>query len=147
MADLVVTVKQLQQSSTSESAIREHKVLVDRPGDKGGQDRGPMGGELLLAALGGCFMSNLIAAAGARSVTVEGLAVVVRGWLAAAPPRLDRDGGTGASRRSYGARQARHHRRARLHRPQHSVARRPDQDSPDLIARLARVAGRKPHAR
>src|SRR6266849_2808464 len=88
MADLVVTVKQLQEAPTSESAIREHKVLVDRPGDKGGQDRGPMGGELLLAALGGCFMSNLIAAAGARSVTVEGLAVVVRGSLAAAPPRF-----------------------------------------------------------
>jgi len=88
MADLVVTVKQLQQSSTSESAIRGHKVLVDRPSDKGGQDRGPMGGELLLAALGGCFMSNLIAAAGARSVTVEGLAVVVRGSLGAAPPRF-----------------------------------------------------------
>jgi putative redox protein len=33
-------------------------------------------------------MSNLIAAAGARSVTVEGLAVVVRGSLAPAPPRF-----------------------------------------------------------
>jgi putative redox protein len=88
MADLIVTVSQLQKTSTSESAIREHRVLVDRPGDKGGQDRGPMGGELLLAALGGCFMSNLIAAAGARSVSVEGLAVVVRGSLAAAPPRF-----------------------------------------------------------
>ena len=98
MADLVVTVKQLQQSSTSESAIREHKVLVDRPSDKGGQDRGPMGGELLLAALGGCFMSNLIAAAGARSMTVEGLAVVVRGLArrGAAPLRIDRDGGARA---------------------------------------------------
>ena len=48
-----------------------------------------MGGELLLAALGGCFMSNLIAAAAARSVTVEALAVVVRGSLGAAPPRFD----------------------------------------------------------
>jgi len=67
MADLVVTVTRLQQTSTSESALREHRVLVDRPADKGGQDRGPMGGELLLAALGGCFMSNLIAAAAARS--------------------------------------------------------------------------------
>jgi putative redox protein len=88
MADLTVTVSQVQQSSTSESAIREHRVLVDRPTDKGGQDRGPMGGELLLAALGGCFMSNLIAAANARAVTVEGLAVVVRGSLGAAPPRF-----------------------------------------------------------
>jgi putative redox protein len=47
-----------------------------------------MGGELLLAALGGCFMSNLIAAAVARAVKVEGLAVVVRGSLAAGPPRF-----------------------------------------------------------
>ena len=88
MPDLVVTVTRVQQTSTSESAIREHTVLVDRPRDKGGQDRGPMGGEMLLAALGGCFMSNLIAAAGARAVTVDGLAVVVRGSLAAAPPRF-----------------------------------------------------------
>ena len=88
MADLVVTVTRLQQTSTSESALREHRVLVDRPADKGGQDRGPMGGELLLAALGGCFMSNLIAAAVARAVRVEGLAVVVRGSLAAGPPRF-----------------------------------------------------------
>jgi putative redox protein len=88
MADLVVTVTQLQQTSTSESAMREHRVLVDRPTDKGGQDRGPMGGELLLAALGGCFMSNLIAAAVARSIQVEGLAVVVRGSLGSAPPRF-----------------------------------------------------------
>jgi putative redox protein len=88
MADLIVTVTRVQQTSTSESGIREHKVLVDRPTDKGGQDRGPMGGELLLAALGGCFMSNLIAAAGARAVTVDGLAIVVRGSLAAAPPRF-----------------------------------------------------------
>ena len=89
MADLVVTVTRVQQTSTSESAMREHRVLVDRPTDKGGQDRGPMGGELLLAALGGCFMSNLVAAAAARAVTVEGLAVIVRGALGAAPPRFE----------------------------------------------------------
>ncbi len=88
MADLTVMVTQIENTSTSESTIRQHTVLVDRPADKGGQDRGPMGGELLLAALGGCFMSNLIAAAGARSVTVDGLAVVVRGSLAAAPLRF-----------------------------------------------------------
>ncbi|MGH7348189.1 MAG: OsmC family protein, partial [Candidatus Rokuibacteriota bacterium] len=88
MADLIVTVSRVQETTTSEGAIREHRVLVDRPTDKGGHDRGPMGGELLLAALGGCFMSNLIAAAHARTVTVEGLAVVVRGSLASAPPRF-----------------------------------------------------------
>ena len=47
MADLTVTVTRVQRSPTSEIAIREHRVLVDRPTGKGGQDRGPMGGELL----------------------------------------------------------------------------------------------------
>ena len=37
---------------------------MDRPGPKGGQDKGPMGGEALLMGLGGCFMSNLLAAVG-----------------------------------------------------------------------------------
>ena len=88
MADLTVMVTRIENTFTSESTIRQHTVLVDRPADKGGQDRGPMGGELLLAALGGCFMSNLIAAAMARSVTVDGLAVLVRGSLATTPPRF-----------------------------------------------------------
>ena len=89
MADLIVTVTQLEQSPTSEAVMREHRVRVDRPVDKGGRDQGPMGGELLLAALGGCFMSNLVAAARARAMTVEGLAVVVHGTLGAAPPRFE----------------------------------------------------------
>ena len=65
MAELEVTVRQVQATPTSEGQVREHRVLVDRPAAKGGHDRGPMGGELLLVALGGCFMSNLIAAAAA----------------------------------------------------------------------------------
>jgi putative redox protein len=89
MDSLVVTVTQRGATTTSEGLVREHRVLVDRPAAKGGSDRGPMGGELLLLALGGCFMSNLIAAAAARSIAVSGLAVTVRGELASAPPRFD----------------------------------------------------------
>ena len=37
--------------------MRSHQVLVDRPVEKGGADEGPMGGELFLAAVGGCFMT------------------------------------------------------------------------------------------
>ncbi|HEY7138926.1 MAG TPA: OsmC family protein [Methylomirabilota bacterium] len=48
-----------------------------------------MGGELLLAGLGGSFMSNLVAAAAARGLHGEGLHVTVRGTLAAAPPRFE----------------------------------------------------------
>jgi putative redox protein len=89
VSDLVATITQVRGTPTSEGVAREHRVLIDRPTAKGGLDQGPMGGELLLVALGGCFMSNLVAAAGARSIPgVEGLQVTVRGTLAAAPPRV-----------------------------------------------------------
>lgn len=89
MAELVATVVQMGTTPTSEGRVREHRVLIDRPAAKGGHDRGPMGGELLLVALGGCFMSNLVAAAAARSVAAEGLEVTIRGTLATAPPRFE----------------------------------------------------------
>ena len=34
---------------------RDHTVTIDRPREKEGTDAGPMGGELLLLALGGCY--------------------------------------------------------------------------------------------
>ena len=57
--------------STSEATIRGHQVSIDRPLEKGGADAGPMGGELFLAAIGGCFMSNLLAAINARKAEVS----------------------------------------------------------------------------
>lgn len=74
--------------STSEASIRQHRVLIDRPEAKGGADAGPMGGELFLASLGGCFMSNLLAAAKARNVKFAGLRTEVTGELASAPDRF-----------------------------------------------------------
>ncbi len=76
--------------STSEAAIRSHHTLIDRPVDKGGADEGPMGGELLLAALGGCFLSNLYAAARARETPLEGVRAEVTGTLEGTPPRFVR---------------------------------------------------------
>ncbi|NHK39433.1 MULTISPECIES: OsmC family protein [Thermus] len=74
--------------STSEGVVRgKHRVLVDRPVEKGGEDRGAMGGELLLVALGGCFLSNLLAAIRAREAPIQEVRVVVEGTLAEAPPR------------------------------------------------------------
>ena len=52
--------------STSEGRARDHRVLIDRPRRKGVDDRGPLGGELLLLSLGGCFMSTLLAAIRSR---------------------------------------------------------------------------------
>jgi putative redox protein len=89
MADLTVELRQVGDGPTSEGVARQHRTLIDRPESKGGRDQGPMGGELLLLALGGCFMSNLIAAAKARGVRVDGMGVTVRGALGTAPPRFE----------------------------------------------------------
>jgi len=75
-------------TSTSEALVRTHRVLIDRPEDKGGSDLGPMGGELFLAAIGGCFMSNLLAAIKARNVDVSDVRTVVVGTIEATPARF-----------------------------------------------------------
>lgn len=75
-------------ASTSEATIRGHQVSIDRPLEKGGADAGPMGGELFLAAVGGCFMSNLLAAIHARKAEVSGVQTEVVATLAEAPTRF-----------------------------------------------------------
>lgn len=74
--------------STSEARIRQHKILIDRPAAKGGEDQGPMGGELFLASIGGCFMSNLLAAIKAREANVAEVQTEVIGTLADGPARF-----------------------------------------------------------
>lgn len=80
-------IRQLSDS-TSEATIRQHKILIDRPTAKGGQDQGPMGGELFLAAIGGCFSSNLLAAIKVREADVSEVQVEVIASLADAPARF-----------------------------------------------------------
>ena len=75
-------------ASTSEAAIRQHKILIDRPAAKGGEDQGPMGGELFLAAVGGCFMSNLLAAIKGREADVSDAQAEVIGGLDGSPARF-----------------------------------------------------------
>jgi putative redox protein len=70
---------------TSEAALRGHKVLVDRPLEKGGGDLGPMGGELFLASVGGCFMSTLLAAIRTRDVEISNVRTEVVGTIAGSP--------------------------------------------------------------
>lgn len=77
--------------ATTEATIRDHRTLIDRPEAKGGDDRGPMGGELLLASLGGCFASNLLAAIRAREdVAIDDARVEIAGTLDGTPPRFTR---------------------------------------------------------
>ncbi len=82
-----VQVNQIGES-TSEGTARSHTVLIDRPLAKEGEDRGPMGGELLLLSLGGCFLSNLLAAIRARSAQVADVRIHITGTLESAPPRF-----------------------------------------------------------
>ena len=89
MSVVEVTVNQFGPT-TSEAKAREHTVLVDRPQAKGGNDKGPMGGEYLLIGLGGCFMSNLLAAVAARDAEVSGVRITISGTLEQTPPRFSK---------------------------------------------------------
>src|SRR5436309_7537631 len=75
-------------ATTTAVTVRSHRVWVDRPAAKGGEDRGPLGGEYLLVALGGCFMSNLLAAIRARSAPLSDVRVAVSGTMEGTPERF-----------------------------------------------------------
>ncbi|MEO8130014.1 MAG: OsmC family protein [Bryobacteraceae bacterium] len=81
---------QIRQTSlsASEATIRGHGITIDRPTEKGGSNLGPMGGELFLAAIGGCFMSNLLAAINARQAPVSNVQTEVTATLDGTPPRF-----------------------------------------------------------
>ena len=64
-------------------------MLIDRPSAKGGADAGPMGGELFLTSVAGCFMSNLLAAIKARNAAISGVRIDVAGMLAETPARFE----------------------------------------------------------
>lgn len=87
MDEMTVALTQSGQTA-SIASIRDYTIVMDRPSSHGGSDAGPMGGETLLASVGGCFMSTLYAAAQARSVPVEGATCRVTGVFAANPRRF-----------------------------------------------------------
>ena len=73
---------------TSKAQARSHSVVVDRPEARGGTDRGPLGGEYLLIGLGGCFMSNLLAAIRTRQAAVSNVRIAVDGTMEGTPVRF-----------------------------------------------------------
>jgi putative redox protein len=83
----------VEQDGTSAAVglVRTHRVLIDRPIASGGTDRGPLGGEYLLLSLGGCFMSNLLAAIRAReapAATVANVRITVTATVEGSPSRV-----------------------------------------------------------
>ncbi len=87
MPTISVKLNQVDAATTA-AQIRQHAIDIDRPAAKGGNDKGAMGGELLLASLGGCFNSNLLAAISARDLEIDDIAIEVSGDLAEAPARF-----------------------------------------------------------
>ena len=75
-------------AATSQGIARSHTVFIDRPVAKGGEDRGPLGGEYQLLALGGCFMSNLLAAIRARQADISAVRITVSGTVDGNPQRF-----------------------------------------------------------
>ena len=75
--------------STSQATARTHAVLIDRPPEKGGEDRGPLGGELLLVSLGGCFVSTLLAAIRTRDAAISEVRVAVTSTVGGVPERFE----------------------------------------------------------
>ena len=85
-----IKVQLIQVSpSTTEATMGAHQVRIDRPASKGGADMGPMGGELFLASVGGCFMSNLLAAIRARESKISSVRTEVIGTIADSPARFE----------------------------------------------------------
>ena len=78
-------------ASAAVGIVRTHRVAIDRPVAKGGTDRGPLGGEYLLVSLGGCFMSNLLAAIRAREAqagSVSNVRIAVTATVDGTPNRV-----------------------------------------------------------
>jgi putative redox protein len=88
MANEIKVFLRQVSASTSEAKMGNHQVLVDRPVSKGGSDLGPMGGELFLSAIGGCLMSNLLAAIRARGAEISEVSVEVSGSIIDSPTRF-----------------------------------------------------------
>jgi len=87
MASVTVRVEQISGTASRGNA-RGFGLVMDRPEAKGGTNEGMMGGEALLNGLGGCLMSNLLAAAKARNFELRNACVEIEGDIADSPSRF-----------------------------------------------------------
>jgi putative redox protein len=86
-AEAKVSVRQISESA-SECLARDFTINCDRPESKGGGNVGPMGGEIFLFGLGGCFMSNLLAAIKAREAKISDVEIAITGVQDGTPTRF-----------------------------------------------------------
>ena len=88
MAKTLEAVLEQVGPTTSKATVRSHTVYVDRPIERGGTDKGPVGGEYQLVALAGCFTSHLLAAIRAREAHITDVKVEASGTLDGNPERF-----------------------------------------------------------
>jgi putative redox protein len=88
MAKILEATLEQVGPSTSKATVRSHTVFVDRPLERDGADKGPVGGEYQLVALAGCFTSHLLAAIRARELKITDVKVAATGTLDGNPERF-----------------------------------------------------------
>ena len=85
-----MTQQQIKLQQFGETATRaeagNYEIIIDRPPEKGGSGKGPMGGQVLLMGVGGCFASTLFAAAKERKIKVTGLKINLSSELSTSTP-------------------------------------------------------------
>lgn len=90
MPDLSIILNQQGDTAVS-GELGDHSITIDRPVEKGGGNLGAMGGQYLVASLGGCFSSTFFAAARSRGVIVKGFKVEVSAGISEElPKRFDK---------------------------------------------------------
>ncbi|MCH2225254.1 MAG: OsmC family protein [Crocinitomicaceae bacterium] len=83
-----IEIKLVRHTKTSmKLEHNKFNIIVDRPISKGGNEEGLMGGQYLLTGIGGCFCSNLLAAANTREFPLENLQVKVTADISETPPQ------------------------------------------------------------
>tara|TARA_Y200000002_G_C22376765_1_gene535462 strand:- start:214 stop:618 length:405 start_codon:yes stop_codon:yes gene_type:complete len=86
MSNLKIRLKQCSKSAM-ELENNKLKIITDRPIKKGGQGIGILGGKYLLTGIGGCFSSNIFAAANSRGVQIKGLNLDITATISEGVPK------------------------------------------------------------
>lgn len=86
MSTVKIRLKQYSKSAM-ELENDKLKIITDRPIEKGGEGKGLLGAEFLLTGIGGCFSSNLFAAAQSRDLEIKGLEIDITAILSTDFPK------------------------------------------------------------
>jgi putative redox protein len=79
---------QLVEGTTGVASARNHAFVIDRNPEKGGNDLGFTGGEVLFASIGACIMTTMIGAASARDIELTKIEFRVSGEEGGSPARF-----------------------------------------------------------